>query len=82
MGDKKILIAGFIVLGLGAARAWTGGKAATTVLEGGLLAVLLLSLLAAFGQKQAQLAANFAMLIALTAIIVELPVILKQMGAA
>ena len=73
MGDKKIIIAGFIILSLAAVRGITSGKPATPALEGGLVALLLLSLLAAFGEKQALLAGNLAMLAALTAIFSGVP---------
>lgn len=81
MGDKKILLAGFVILGLGAARAWTSQEAATPALEGGIVAILLLGLLGAFSDKSAELAGRLALLVALTASIVEVPKILKNLGA-
>src|SRR5262249_7887552 len=82
MGDRKILIAGFIVLGLAVTNAWAQQKPATRPIEGSLLAILLLALLAAFGEKQAALAGNFAMLVALTASITELPAIFQRIGVS
>lgn len=73
MGNKKILIAGSIILGLIAVRSWSTGKPATTPMEGGLVALVLLALLAAFGEKPALLAGNLAMLVALTTIFTTVP---------
>lgn len=77
-GERKVLIAGVVIVGLVAARSWSSGKPATGPLEGGIVAVGLLALLAAFGGKPADLAGNFAMLIVLAVVLSDLPDILAN----
>jgi hypothetical protein len=79
--DAQIVVGGVIVLTLGAINKWTTGKAATPVLEGGIIAIILLALLSLFGEGASKLAGRFALLVALTAIISELPAILQRAGA-
>ena len=79
-GEKQIILAGFIIVGLGAARSFTDNKPVTPVLEGSLVAILLLSLLAAFGEQQAKLAGAMALLVALSSIFINVPYLLKKEG--
>ena len=81
-GEKQIILAGFIIVGLGAARSFTDNKAVTPVLEGSLVAILLLSLLAAFGEQQAKLAGALALLVAFSSILINVPYLLKKEGYA
>lgn len=79
-GEKQIILAGFIIVGLGAARSFTDNKPVTPALEGSLVAILLLSLLAAFGEQQAKLAGAMALLVALSSIFINVPYLLKKEG--
>jgi hypothetical protein len=71
VGERKILIAGSVIILLGVANRFLQQKPLDTPIIGGLALILLLAGLAATGPGPAELAGDFAMLALVAVILVE-----------
>ena len=77
MPDRLILISGGVILSLGFTKAALYGKPLTPVVEGGIVVVLLLSLLDSFGDDWAKFSSAMAVLAMVAVLYQDLPPIAK-----
>lgn len=76
MPDRLILISGGVILSLGFIKGAITQKPLTPVVEGGLVAILLLSLLDSFGGSWEKFASSLAVVAMLAVIYSDLPTVL------
>lgn len=79
-GEKKIIIAGVVVLVFGISKAALDKKPLDVPLIGGLSFILLLSLLSAFSESLSDLAGNFALLGMATVLLIDGPEVIGQVN--
>lgn len=77
MPDRLILISGGIILSLGFLKAAATGEKLSTVIEGGLVAIILLSLVDSFGDEWSKFASSMAVLTMVAVIYNDLPVVVQ-----
>jgi hypothetical protein len=75
MPDRLILISGGVILSLGFIKASLQGKPLTPTVEGGIVVVLLLSLLDSFGNDWSKFASAMAVLAMVAVIYSDLPAV-------
>lgn len=71
--NKTILVGGMIILGVGVIRAASGNKPETPVFAGGVVFLLLASILDALGPGPSKIATALVGLAATTVVVTELP---------
>lgn len=75
--NKPLIIGGLIILGVGVIRAATSNKPETPVFAGGVVFLLLASLLDALGPGPSKLATALVGLAATTVVVTELPGVIQ-----
>lgn len=80
MGERKIIIAGVVILAFGLTKAALDKKPLDVPIVGGLSFVLLLSLLSAFSSSASNLAGNLALLGMTTVVLVDGPEVLNALN--
>ena len=76
-GEKKIIIAGVVILVLGISKAAIDKKPLDVPLVGGIGFILLLSLISAFSDSASNLAGDFAILGMVTVLLVDGPAVIQ-----
>jgi len=79
-GEKRIIIAGVVLLVFGVSRAALHQQPLDKPLVGGIAFVLLLSLVSAFGPSLSYLAGNFALLAMVVVLLADGPQLLQAAG--
>lgn len=77
-GEQKIIVSGVVIIVFGTLKAALNKKPLDVPIVGGVVFVLLLSLVSAFGPALSNLAGNFALLGMLTVLLVTGPEVLAQ----
>ena len=75
MPDRLILISGGVILTLGFVKASLQGKPLTPVVEGGIVAIMILSLLDSFGDNWSKFASSMAVLAMVAVVYSDLPAV-------
>lgn len=71
--NKKIVVAGVVIIGTGILKAATGGKALTPVFIGGYIFIFLLAIADAFGGVASQFSGALAMIAMLSILLTQFP---------
>jgi hypothetical protein len=81
MINKKIIIAGMIILGFGLVNAAKNRKPFSTVIEAALVLILITSIIDAFGENASKLASSLAILAAAMVVLNQTGPFLQLIGA-
>lgn len=79
-GEAKIIIAGTVILAFGIGKAALDKQPLDKPIVGGLVFILLLSLVSAFSEPLSNLAGDFAVLGLITVVLVDGPEVLDQLN--